>query len=122
DHGRVEVAVGVDLGAAEESVVDHAALASFHDICHAGGHAGAVEGARIADADRHGRQLRRNAAGLEADDKLRRVSILGEHGRGARDTCAYRDAAAVLQDAGGAADHQLHGVVANGHGCAAASD
>ena len=73
------------------------------------------DGPRVADADRHGRQLRGDAAGLEADDEVRSVRLLGEHGGGTRHAGADGDGPAVLQDAGGTADHQLDGGV--GHRC-----
>src|SRR5262249_7509496 len=114
DQGRVEVAVGVDLGAAEEGVVHQTALAGLHDVTHAGRHEAPVEGARVADADRHGGQLRGDAAGLEEDDQVRRGGALGEHGGGAGHARADGDGAAVLQQAGGTADHQLHRVVVHG--------
>ena len=37
DSGRIEVAVHIDLGAAEESIVQHASAGRFHNLAHAGG-------------------------------------------------------------------------------------
>src|SRR5262249_34918439 len=115
DHGRVEVAVGINLSAAQEGVVDHAALAGFHDVGHAGGHDAAPESARVADADRHGRQLGGDAPGLKEDHQVGGAGALGQHGSGTGYSGANGDSAAILQSPAGAADHQLHGAVRYTH-------
>ena len=116
NDGRIQVAVTVDLRAAQERVIDEPPLAGLHDVGHAGGHQPFVECPRIAHADRHPRQAGPHAAGLEQQRQLGRHGLLRQHGRRARARRGADDhRRAILQAAGGGADHEFHRVVRGGH-------
>ncbi len=63
--------------------------------------------AGVAHADRHLRQPRADAAGLEQQREVGRAGLLGQHGGRARRAGADDDHRAVLQQRGSRADHQF---------------
>lgn len=68
---------------------------------------------RIADADRHGRQLGGYPARLEADDEVRSVRFLGQHGCRAWKPRSDGHGSPVFQHPGSTGDHQFNGSVSH---------
>ena len=76
DHGAVQVAVGIDLRAAQEAELDKAALGCLDDLAQTGCGERAVEGALPADRHRQLVQDGSHAAKLEEGDQVGGVHLL----------------------------------------------
>ncbi len=111
DAGGVQVAVHIDLGAAEEGVVQHAAAGCFHDLGHGAGHEGLPGSPGITDGDGHLGDQGSSAARFEQDNQVRRVGLLGQHGGRAGSAGADADGSTVFEFPRRGADHQFHCVV-----------
>lgn len=111
DVSAVEVAEGIDLGAAKEGVVHHAPLTGFHNLGHAAGHQAFVKGSGIAHGNRHRGQDGSHATCFKEDDKVGSMRLLSEHSRRTRTAGADSDRPSVFEQPGGTADHQFHGVI-----------
>ena len=115
DDGRVQIAVHVDLRAADEAVLDEAALRGFHDVADRRGLQRLVEGAHVAHGQRQFFQHRADAAELEHRHQVGRVNLLrqrrGQHG----DARADEGHRVVFDQPRAQADQQFFGAVFHAH-------
>ena len=96
DGRRVQVAVGIDLGSAEEAVFDEPALGCFNHVQDAAGGEGAVERPPFADGARQVFQNGPDASELEDQHQVWGVHALRQHRRQHRDAGADEGRCPVL--------------------------
>ena len=98
----------IDLGAADETGLDLAALQQSHEIDGARAPDRAGDVRRIAHRVQElGRRLVAHDPELEQADRVRRVRALREHERDERQAHADEDALAIADLAGRLGDHEL---------------
>src|SRR5262249_36870749 len=99
DDGGVQIAVAVDLRAADEADVQEAALGHEEDVRDAGQHLSAMGGAYLVGGDRQpsGLPLRPDDSALHHDREIRGLQTLSQHGGHHRRTHSGEDHLAILQ-------------------------
>ena len=116
DHGGVDVAVAVNLGAAEEAHLDTAILKeALKDIGHAADHERAGDQGRIPDRDRQPFRHRTYGAGLIDQHQVGRMGLAGEVAGEVGQPDPDEDDFAVPQLPGGDGSHHLAGTVCQFH-------
>src|SRR4051812_706164 len=108
DRGRVQVAVTIDLGAADEPRLHIAALEQAHEVERARAPDRAVDVRRIPHrVQKLGRRLVTHHAELEEADGRWRVRTVRHDERDERQTHPHEDVLAVADLARGLRDHDL---------------